>query len=74
MRLGGEATMEVFAPYLLVLAGIVAISLVWAVRNSRKPSSPKHDLERRQERLMRQQENFYRQQSWRFWRDMFHHR
>lgn len=67
--------MSVFVPYLLMLAVVVGIVCAAVIHRSRRRPGDvernRREAERREEGLRRQQERFYRQQSWRFWHDLF---
>lgn len=64
--------MEAFVAPLIGLAVVVAVICVVIVASSRKSPTSQTQAEReRQRRLECNQERFYRQQSWLFWKNIF---
>lgn len=64
--------MEVFIAPLIGLSLVVAIICLVIIVSSRKDHSSQVQRDReRQQRLQRNQERFYRQQSWLFWKNIF---
>lgn len=71
---GRDGIMDALMVFVLGITAIVAICVAYTVYVVRHgPTRPHDPREARERRLERQQERFYREQSFRFWRDLFRH-